>query len=418
MSDGGAVEPVGSVDLALAHARRLLEKSPPLAAEQAGEILRALPGEPRARLVLGAAQRLTGQLQAALDVLEPLAREQPRAAAVHLELGAALGEAGRGPEAITALRRAVALKPDLADGWRLLADQLDAAGDLAGADVTRARYIKAATHDPRLLEAAAALVANDLPVAQARLAAHLQRFPTDIAALRMQAEVAARLQHIVDALRLLERCLELAPGFDAARHNYASLLNRSGRAEAALKQVEQLLAKAPRDPGYRNLQAAILANLGDYSETIRVYEGLLEEQPAQAKMWMSYGHALRTTGRLAESVAAYRRAIALAPTLGEAYWSLANLKTFHFTEEDARAMRATLGHGDLGDEDRLHFEFALGKMREDQAAYEESFAHYARGNALRRKSHPYSAEENSDFIRRTIMASSCARFGGTALAKR
>src|SRR5205814_9742992 len=86
------------------------------------------------------------------------------------------------------------LKPDLADGWRLLADQLDAAGDLAGADLTRARYIKAATHDPRLLEAAAALVANDLPVAQARLAAHLQRFPTDIAALRMQAEVAARLQ--------------------------------------------------------------------------------------------------------------------------------------------------------------------------------------------------------------------------------
>src|SRR5207248_2796236 len=169
MSGGGALEPVGSVDLALAHARRLLEKSPPLAAEQAGEILRTLPGEPRARLVLGAAHRLTGQVQAALEVLEPLAPEQPRAAA--------------------------------------------------------------------------ALVANDLPVAQARLAAHLQRFPTDIAALRMQAEVAARLQHIVDALRLLERCLELAPGFDAARNNYASLLNRSGRAEAALKQTEQLLAK-------------------------------------------------------------------------------------------------------------------------------------------------------------------------------
>src|SRR5207248_671938 len=175
----------------------------------------------------------------------------------------------------------VALKPDLADGWRLLADQLDAAGDLAGADQTRARYIKAATHDPRLPEAAAALVANDLPSANTRLHAHLERYPTDVAALRMRAEVAARLRRYPEALRLLERCLELAPGFDAARHNYASLLNRSGRAEAALKQVEQLLAKAPRDPGYRNLQAAILANLGDYSETIRVYEGLLEEQPAQ-----------------------------------------------------------------------------------------------------------------------------------------
>ncbi|TLY91042.1 MAG: tetratricopeptide repeat protein [Gammaproteobacteria bacterium] len=395
-----AAEPTGSLSVALGHAQRLLERDARLAAAQAAEILKVAPGHPHAQLILGAALRIAGQTQAALELLEPLAREQPRAAAVHLELGAALGEAGRGPEAITALRRAVALKPDLADGWRLLADQLDAAGDLAGADLTRARYIKAATHDPRLLEAAAALVANDLPVAQARLAAHLQRFPTDIAALRMQAEVAARLQHIVDALRLLERCLELAPGFDAARHNYASLLNRSGRAEAALKQIEQLLAKAPRDPGHRSLLAAILANLGSFDETVRVYEELLKEHPGQAKIWMSYGHALRTAGRQDDSVSAYRRAISMVPTLGEAYWSLANLKTFRFTDEEARAMRAALGRKDLADEDRVHFEFALGKTLEDAGSYEDSFAHYAAGNALRRRSHPYSADDNADLIRR------------------
>ncbi len=155
-----AAEPTGSLSVALGHAQRLLERDARLAAAQAAEILKVAPGHPHAQLILGAALRIAGQTQAALELLEPLAREQPRAAAVHLELGAALGEAGRGPEAITALRRAVALKPDLADGWRLLADQLDAAGDLAGADLTRARYIKAATHDPRLLEAAAALVAN------------------------------------------------------------------------------------------------------------------------------------------------------------------------------------------------------------------------------------------------------------------
>ena len=279
-----APEPTGPLSVALAHAQRLLERDARLAAEQATEILKVVPGHPHARLILGAALRIAGQTQAALELLEPLAREQTAAGPVFLELGAALAESDRGTEAIPALRRAVALKPDLTDGWRLLADQLDAAGDLAGADQTRARYIKAATHDPRLLEAAAALVANDLPVAQARLAAHLQRFPTDIAALRMQAEVAARLQHIVDALRLLERCLELAPGFDAARNNYASLLNRSGRAEAALKQIEQLLAKAPRDPGYRSLLAATLANLGSFDETVRVYEELLKEHPGQAKI--------------------------------------------------------------------------------------------------------------------------------------
>ena len=400
MSGEPAVGPTGSLDVALAHAQRLLQRDPRLAAEQATEILKVAPGHPHARLILGASLRIAGHTQAALELLEPLAREQTAVGPVFLELGAALAESDRGTEAITALRRAVALKPDLADGWRLLADQLDAAGDLAGADQTRARYIKAATHDPRLLEAAAALVANDLPVAQARLAAHLQRFPTDIAALRMQAEVAARLQHIVDALRLLERCLELAPGFDAARNNYASLLNRSGRAEAALRQIEQLLAKAPRDPGYRSLLAATLANLGSFDETVRVYEELLKEHPGQAKIWMSYGHALRTAGRPDDSVSAYRRAISMVPTLGEAYWSLANLKTFRFTDEEARAMRAALGRTDLADDDRVHFEFALGKMLEDAKSYEDSFAHYAAGNALRRRSHPYSADDNADLIRR------------------
>ena len=409
-----APEPTGPLSVALAHGQRLLQRDPRLAAEQAAEILKGAPGHPHARLILGAAQRIAGQTQAALEVLEPLAREQTAVGAVFLELGVALAESDRGTEAIQALRRAVALRPDLADGWRLLADQLDAAGDATGADQARARFIKAATRDPRLLEAAAALVANDLPVAEARLGAHLQLYPTDVAALRMQAEVAARLRRVTDALRLLERCLELAPGFDAARQNYATLLNRSGRAEAALKQIEQLLAKAPREPGYRSQLAAILANLGSYDETIRVYEELLKEQPAHAQIWMSYGHALRTAGRQVDSVAAYRRAISLVPTLGEAYWSLANLKTFRFTDEDARAMRAALGREELGDEERLHFEFALGKMLEDEKSYEESAAHYAAGNALRRKSHPYSADDNADLVRRSKQLFSAEFFAARA----
>src|SRR5256884_9343019 len=90
----------------------------------------------------------------------------------------------------------------------------------------------------------------------------------------------------------------------------------------------------------------------------------------------------------------------MVPTLGEAYWSLANLKTFRFTDEEARAMRAALGRKDLGGEDRGHFEFALGKTLEDAGSYEDSFAHYAAGNALRRRSHPYSADDNADLIRR------------------
>jgi tetratricopeptide (TPR) repeat protein len=393
-------QPVGAIDVALTHARRLLETSPELAAEQAREILNVFPGHPQARLILGAANRCAGRAQTAIEILEPLAREQPNSAAVHLELGVARGEAGRGPEAIAAFRRAVQLQPRSADGWRLLADYLDGQADAQAADQARAHYLKAANQDPRLMEAAAALVENNLPVADARLRAHLRGRPTDVAALRMLAEVAGRLRLYQDAQGLLERCLELAPSFDGARHNYAVVLNRQAKPAAALPQVQRLLDKEPRNPGYLNLQAAILANLGDYADSIQVYETVLREHPRQPKVWMSYGHALRTAGRTGDSIAAYRRAIGMEPTLSEAYWSLANLKTFRFSDADLLAIRSALERTDLSSEDRLHFEFALGKAFEDEKSYAESFSHYAQGNAIRRQLHPYSAEENAQYVKR------------------
>ncbi|MGC1387554.1 MAG: sulfotransferase, partial [Steroidobacteraceae bacterium] len=302
--------------------------------------------------------------------------------------------------AVAAFRRALELQPGSADGWRLLADYLDAEGDGAGADQARACYLKAATRDPRLMEAAAALVENNLPLADMRLRAHLAAHSTDIAALRMLAEVAGRLRRYRDAQEFLERCLELAPSFDAARHNYAIVLNRQAKQKLALPQVERLLARDPRNPGYLNLKAAILANLGDSADSIEIYEAALAEHPRQPKVWMSYGHCLKTAGRQEDSIAAYRRAIAMEPALGEAYWSLANLKTFRFSESDRRAIINALEQTDLSDDDRLHFEFALGKALEDEGSYEASFAHYAKGNAIRRKQHPYSAEQETRYVRR------------------
>ena len=405
---------MGTLNVALAHAARLLEKDAALAAEQAGEILKAVPGHPHARLILGAAHRIAGDTQLALDVLEPLARQHAKSSPAHLELAMARAAAGRSGDAIASLRIALQLKPDSADAWRLLADQLDAAGDSHGADQARARYLKAATKDPRLMEAASALVENDLPRADARLRAHLAGHPTDVAALRMLAEVAGRLRRYGDAQALLEECLKLAPSFDAARHNYATVLNRQGKAAVALPQAEMLLAKEPANPGYRNLKAAILANLGEYAESIEVYEAVLQDYPRQPKIWMSYGHSLKTARRPDDSVAAYRRAIVLQPTLGEAYWSLANLKTFRFSEADIVALRRALERADLGDDDRLHFEFSLGKALEDEARYEESFAHYAAGNAIRRKLHPYSADINSRYVKRAKALFSAEFFASRA----
>jgi len=385
MSGSGAAEPVGSVDVALAHAARLLERDPALAALQASEILKAAPAHPGAMLILGVAHRRGGDAAAALEVLRPLVASHPRWAAAHYELASALGEIGAGEEAVMALRRAVELNPELPEAWRALADHLAAMGDEAGASAARARSLKTATRDPRLLAAGAALCENRIPEAEALLRRHLYEHPTDIAAIRMFAEVAARVGRYHDAENLLARCLELSPGFHAARHNYTVALIRQGKHEAALPQIERLLAAEPRNPNYRTLQASVLAGIGEYARAIEVYEAVLREYPKQGRIWMSYGHALKTAGRVADGIAAYHRSLELEPRLGEAWWSLANLKTYRFEADHIARMRAQLARADLSDEDRFHFHFALGKALEDRADYEPSFQHYREGNALRRR---------------------------------
>ncbi|MDE3116359.1 MAG: sulfotransferase [Pseudomonadota bacterium] len=377
--------------------------NPAAAAAQAAEILKVVPGHPDALLILGAAKLALGDPAGALAIIEPLAASYPKAPAVQYHLGAALAEAGRGDEAIAALRRTVKLNGQHAQAWRVLGDLLTLTGDAEGADAAYARHIQASVNDPRLMEAATALCDNKLAVAERTLRAFLMENPTDVAAIRMLAEVACRLGRYEDAEKLLTRALELAPSFDAARANYATVLMRQNRTTEALAEIEALLKRDPRHTGYRAQRAAALARIGEYQQTIEDYEAVLKAYPTQPKAWMSYGHALKTVGRSEDGIAAYRRSLELMPGLGESWWSLANLKTFRFTAEDIAAMQRQLARSDLSDDDRLHLDFALGKALEDGGAYDESFAHYEKANTLRCKAMGYEADETTQHVTRAIV---------------
>jgi len=394
-------EPVGTLEVALRHAGALLESQPALALEQANEILKVVPGQPLAELFVGVAQRRLGDADGALRTLQALARAQLGWAPAHYELGVTLGLAGRGEDAVPPLRHAVRLKPDIGDAWRLLGDHLTAMGEREGADAAYANHIKVSTRDPRLLRPAAALCENRIPEAEALLRQHLRQFPTDVAAIRMFAEVAARLGRLADAEHLLARCLELAPGFGAARQNYALVLHRQHKTTEALAEIDRLLAADPRNPGTRNLKAAALTRIGEYEQSLALYAEVLAEYPNQAKMWMSYGHALKTAGHQARSIEAYRRTIELSPGFGEACWSLANLKTFRFTADEFAGMQRQLERDDLSAEDRYHFHFALGKALEDARDFTASFRHYAEGNRLRRAAIHYDADRTTAGVQRS-----------------
>ena len=390
-----ASEATTSLDIALAHAARLLATEPRLAREQATEILRVVAGQPQALLLLGASQCACGNAEEAIEILSALCRSHPQWAQAQLELGIALERAGRDGDALAALRRAVTLKPELPRAWLALGDHLNASGDSEGADAAYASHVRYSTRDPALLAAATALCEQRIPDAEALLRQHLKQAPTDVAAIRMLAEVAGRLGRDDDAELLLSRCLELAPGFHAARQNHAFVLNRCNRHAEALEDVEVLLAADPGNPGYLNLKAVILSRIGDSEQAIGLYEAILAAHPRHPKLWTSYGHALKTAGLQDRAIAAYRRSIELDPDHGEAYWSLANLKTFRFDAGDVDAMRSRLARTDLAAEHRHHFEFALGKALEDAGDFAGSFRHYLAGNTQRKATAPYSASETT-----------------------
>jgi tetratricopeptide (TPR) repeat protein len=383
----------------MARAASLLNAEPVLAAEQALEILKVMPGYLPAELLLASAHRRSGN-PGALAALERLVRMQPNWAAAHFERALVLAGVDRGDEAIAALREVVRLNPQHTEAWRVLADHLMAIGDSEGGDAAYVRHIQSSTHNPHLQQAAAAMVANDIPLAERLLKSYLQQAPTDVPAIRMLAEVAVRCGHVEDAENLLVRCLELAPTFAAARYNYAVLLHRGNKSSEALVEIERLLALEPRNPSYRNLCAVILSRVGEYVRSSQIYDQLLQEYPANSKVWLSYGHVLKTQGRQEECVDAYRKSIALDPIFGEAYWSLANLKTFRFTSADLVAMHARLGDARLDEANRVQFHFAMGKAYEDAGDYARSFEHYAKGNARQRAVIRYDAELNSARSRR------------------
>jgi tetratricopeptide (TPR) repeat protein len=257
---------------------------------------------------------------------------------------------------------------------------------------------------PRLIEAAIALNENRLDVAERILKPHLKEDPFDPKAIRMLAELAGRIGRWRDAENLLRRAVELAPGWTAPRANLAMVLGRTGRPAEAMELLDSVLAEEPEWVGNWNLKAATLGRLGDFAEAISIYEDVLKRAPGQPRVWLSYGHMLKTIGRLADGIAAYRRAIEMRPTLGEAWWSLANLKTVKFDDSDLEAMRRALDSPDLGDADRVHLDFALGKALHDAGRTDEAFAHYTNANALRLKAAPYDAGRIAATVDRCIAA--------------
>jgi tetratricopeptide (TPR) repeat protein len=383
--------------------RALMQASRYEEALRAGETLRQKVPENRDVLyMIAVSQRYLKQPHAALGTLAQLQAVHPTYSRLFQERGhchAAL----RAPEAaLEAYLQAVNLNPALPASWEALRVLFRACGEMAESETAASHVAKLKTLAPAVVTASSMFADGETYEAEAIIRRHLKSHPTDVEAMRLLARIGVKLDILDDAEFLLESVLAFSPNYHLARYDYVRVLLQRQRHAAALAEAKTLLRADPRNRDYRAAYASACVGLADYEEAIHTYRDLLQEAPNAPDLHLSVGHALKTLGRQPEAIAAYQAAYQVNPSFGDAYWSLANLKTYRFTEAEIAGMRAQEADSGTSLVDRYHLCFALGKALEDRGEYAESFTYYERGNALKKDEIPYRPETTERHARLQI----------------
>ena len=369
-------------DLAQIHA--LMRAQNFAAAVSAGQaLLAANPGHRDARLLVAVAQRYLRRIPDALGTLATLEQRYPRFSRLYEERGRCYVELRQAPEAIQAFLTAVNLNHALPASWSMLEGLYRMSGD-AGNAATASSHVATLKNIPtEIVTATGYFMDGELDAAESLIRAWLLKNGDHIEGMRLLARIGIARRIYDDPELLLAAVLERAPDYRTARQEYAGVLIELHRHAEARRHLAMLMKDEPDNRVLRMLDAAALVGLGEHERAISIYQELLLGTRADADVHLSIAHALKTLGKTPEAIDSYRRAATLRPDFGDAYWSLANLKTYRFPPQDLEQMRAALGEGATGDVDRYHLCFALAKALEDQGEYAESFRYYELGNRLK-----------------------------------
>jgi tetratricopeptide (TPR) repeat protein len=346
--------------------------------------------------LLALGQRQLTRTADALATLDQLERFHPGYSRLYQERGHCYVAMKDAPQAIQAFLQAVAINPALPASWSMLEGLYRMCGDADNAGTAAAHVAKLKTLPQEVITATGLFSDGDLAAAEKMIRAFLLTHGDHIEAMRLLARIGAALEVFDDAELLLAAVLERVPDYSAARYDYASVLLGRHKYSQALIELDKLLGVDPANRQYRTLQASAVVGLGDHPRAITLYEDLLRDAPARsanaAELRLSIAHSLKTLGRGPDAIGEYRAATRERADFGDAYWSLANLKTYRFTDAELESMRAAEALPATGLVDRYHLCFALGKAHEDRAEYAESWGYYQRGNALKRAESRYRPE--------------------------
>jgi len=374
-------------------ARQLLSEGRLTAAiARLSSVLQDEPEHREALYLLAVCRRYGSDTGRALEAQDELLKRHPQYARGYQERGHLYRDLGHASEAVAAYERAVALNPGLLASWVELA-KLHEAQDRAERAAACAEKVRELRELPRELMSALSMVHEGrLQEAERLCREYLRINPRHVEGLRLLAKIAGSFGVLDEAQILLQDALTLAPEYQAARFEHAQVLHRGQRFREAREQAEALLAQEPDNPAFEFLSANAAAALGEFDRALDIYDHLIVRYPHQAPLFVLKGHALKSLGRRQGAVEAYRAAVAIRPDFGDAWWSLANLKTYRFEMTEILQMRRVEAEVTSDGPDRCQLCFALGKALEDHGDYRSSFDYYARGNALKMAESGYRPE--------------------------
>ena len=362
------------IELGVRRAHALLQNRQFAEALQSTEALAAqVPANRDVLLLMAMSQRFLNRVPDALATLERLEKEHPKFSRLHQERGHCYVTIKDAPHAVEAFLVAVNINPALPASWSMLEGLYRLVGDADNAATAAAHVATLKKLPPEVVHATSLFSDGDWLPAEHIVRAYLLQHGDHVEAMRLLARIGMAREIYDDAELLLDAVLQLAPGYRAARLDYARVLLERHKHLRAREELDALLKVDPTNRQFLTLYGTVCVGLGEHEKAAALYRQLLVDAAEPADLHLSIAHSLKTLGQREESIDAYRAAAAARPNFGDAYWSLANLKTYRFTDDEIERMRTEESKETTPLVDRYHLCFALGKAFEDRADYAQSY---------------------------------------------
>jgi tetratricopeptide (TPR) repeat protein len=362
-------------------ARELLER-----------LLADYPNHSEAMYFMSVALRYEGNLEGALASLQNLIDIEPSYGRAWQEQGHTLLAFNDTAGARAAFQQAVRQNSSLIASWRQLAALTNRVADPKAYDFFKDQFERLAALPPELLGVRNMMEEGKLAKAEQLCRGFLQKHPKNIEGMRLLADLGVKTHVLDDAEFILESALVYEPNNKLVRFDYMNVLYKRQKFELCMAQAEILLEAEPDNNKYRFAYANQCVAVGRFDEALALYDEFVELDPNAAPAHLLRGHALKTVGRLDEAVAAYRAVYRAKSDFGDAFWSLANLKTYRFEDAEIAQMREKQQAESTSVDDKIHFCFALGKAMEDAQDYQSAAEHYLLGNQLKNAQTQYDKE--------------------------